>query len=171
MGGNQNTTIPDLKIEPTTIVQTKDKKNNQYVNNNVNKINNNVKQQTSDNNFKHNAIDNKQPTLNTIDQLANDNYEDHINTINKPTLTFRIHVYAIFNKTLINYLYDTGAYTSIIQKKIFNEIIKRVVSTQVVVRFYPNAILNMFFCKFYFFSHPCFIQHTLIFTVITFIAF
>ena len=84
MGGNQNTTIPDLTIEPTTIVKTKDKKNNQYVNNNVNKIYNNLKQpkhnieqQTSDNNFKHNAIDNKQPTLNTIDQLANDNYEDH----------------------------------------------------------------------------------------------
>ena len=88
MGSNQNTTIPDLMIEPTTIVKTKDK-NNQYVNNNVNKINNNlrqpkhnIEQQTSDNNFKQNAIDNKQPTQNTIDQLANDNYEDHIYTIN-----------------------------------------------------------------------------------------
>ena len=63
MGGNQNTTIPDLMIEPTTIVKTKDK-NNQYVNNNVNKINNNlrqpkhnIEQQTSDNNLKQNTID------------------------------------------------------------------------------------------------------------------
>jgi uncharacterized protein (UPF0305 family) len=51
-------------IEPTTIVNTKDKNNNQYVNNYVNKINNNLKQpkhnneqQTSDNNLKQNTID------------------------------------------------------------------------------------------------------------------
>jgi hypothetical protein len=128
MGGNQNTTIPDLMIEPTTIVKTKDK-NNQYVNNNVNKINNNlrkpkhnIEQQTSDNNLKQN----------TIDQLANDNYDDHIYTINKPTHASRIHGYAIFNKTLINYLYDTGANTSIIQMRIFNQIIKDDPTTQVV---------------------------------------
>jgi hypothetical protein len=78
MGDNQNTTIPDLMIEPTTIVKTKDN-NNQYVNNNVNKINNNlrqpkhnIEQQTSDNNLKQNAIDNQRPPQNTINQLAND---------------------------------------------------------------------------------------------------
>jgi hypothetical protein len=138
MGDNQNTTIPDLMIEPTTIVKTK-YKNNQYVNNNVNKINNNlrqpkhnIEQQTSDNNLKQNAIDNQQPPQNTINQLVNDNYEDHIYTINKPTHASRIHGYAIFNKTLMNYLFDTGANTSIIQKKIFNQIIKDDVTTQVV---------------------------------------
>jgi hypothetical protein len=41
-------------------------------------------------------------------------------------------VYAIFNKTLVNYLYDTGANTSIIQKKIFNQIIRDDVTTQTV---------------------------------------
>jgi len=96
MGSNQNTTIPDLMIQPTTIVKTK-AKNNQYVNNNVNKINNNlrqpkhnIKQQTSDNN--------KEPTQNTIDQLAYDNYEDRIYTINKSTQTSRIHGNAILIK-------------------------------------------------------------------------
>jgi len=90
-------------IEPTTIVKTKDK-NNQYVNNNVNKINNNlrqpkhnIEQQTSDNNLKQNAIDNKRPTQHTIDQSANENYDVHIYTINNPTQTSRIHGYAIFN--------------------------------------------------------------------------
>jgi hypothetical protein len=64
--------------ELTTIVNTKDKNNNQYVNNYVNKINNNLKQpkhyneqQTSDNNLIQNAIDNKQQTQHTIDQSAN----------------------------------------------------------------------------------------------------
>jgi hypothetical protein len=138
MGGNQNTTIPDLMIEPSTIVKTKDK-NNQYVNNNVNKINNNlrkpkhnIEQQTSDNNLKQNAIDNKRPTQHTIDQAANENYDVHIYTINNPTQRYRIHGFAIFNKTLINYLYDTGANTSIIQMRIFNQIIEDDSTTQVV---------------------------------------
>ena len=103
MADNQNTTIPDLMIEPTTIVKTK-YKNNQYVNNNVNKINDNlrqpkhnIEQQTSDNNLKQNAIDNKRPTQHTIDQSANENYDVHIYTINNPTQTSRIHGYAIFN--------------------------------------------------------------------------
>ena len=129
MGGNQNKMIQNPIIEPTTIVNTKDKNNNQYVNNYVNKINNNLKQpkhnneqQTSDNNLKQN----------TIDQSADKNYEDHIYTIKKPTQTSRIHGCAIFNKSLINYLYDTGANTSIIQMRIFNQIIKDDPSTQVV---------------------------------------
>jgi hypothetical protein len=95
MGSNQNTTILDLMIEPTTIVKTKDK-NNQYVNNNVNKINNNLRQPNY--NIEQQTSDNKEPTQNTIDQLAYDNYEDRIYTINKSTQTSRIHGNAILIK-------------------------------------------------------------------------
>ncbi len=42
MGGNMNKMTQNSIIEPTTIVNTKDKNNNQYVNNYVNKINNNL---------------------------------------------------------------------------------------------------------------------------------
>jgi hypothetical protein len=64
--------------------------------------------------------------------LANDKYEDHIYTINKPTLTSRIHGYAIFNKTLSNYLCYSGSNSSITQKKIFNQIIEDDATIQVV---------------------------------------
>ena len=56
MGGNQNKMIQKPIIEPTTIVNTKDKNNNQYVNNYVNKINNNLKQPKHNNEQKHQTI-------------------------------------------------------------------------------------------------------------------
>ena len=62
-GSDQNKMTQNPIKELTTIVNTKDKNNNQYVNNYVNKINNNLKQpkhyneqQTSDNNLIQNAI-------------------------------------------------------------------------------------------------------------------
>jgi hypothetical protein len=73
MGGNQNTTIPDLMIEPTTIVKTKDK-NNQYVYNNVNKINNNLRQP------KHNVL--QRYNRNVLNSLRKPSNEcENINTI------------------------------------------------------------------------------------------
>jgi hypothetical protein len=60
------------------------------------------------------------------------NNKHNIQSINQRIKSSRIHGYAIFNKSLINYLYDTGANTSIIQMRMFNQIIKDDPTTQII---------------------------------------
>jgi hypothetical protein len=76
---------------------TYDCNNKHYVNKNVNNSNNNNQKQT------------------TILKISDD---ININTTNNQLATkrYRINGFAIFNNSLIEYLYDTGADTTIIQE-------------------------------------------------------